>query len=231
MSDKSRKRQRRDDSPGRPSKRAHLNGDSKESKHSRKNAPDQVGSDLVAPKQAKPKSLEKDQRNRSRSRDREGHTHKRSRSREGHKKDDKKQKHRQRSRSRSPRREAHEDGRSRRSPPRAIKSERPREESKYADEKRKKDKHNQPPGRVKRDPSPDLKKSSRNVVQSKETGDSFEAEDAQLRKMMGFSGFKSTKETKVPGNDMLYGVRTEKTTQYRHYMNRVGGFNRPLSPG
>lgn len=47
--------------------------------------------------------------------------------------------------------------------------------------------------------------------------------------MMGFAVFKSTKNTKVPGND-VYMVRKEKKTEYRQYMNRVGGFNRPLSP-
>jgi U4/U6.U5 tri-snRNP-associated protein 3 len=51
----------------------------------------------------------------------------------------------------------------------------------------------------------------------------------QLRAIMGFAGFRSTKNTKVPGND-IYAVRKEKKTEYRQYMNRVGGFNRPLSP-
>ena len=54
-------------------------------------------------------------------------------------------------------------------------------------------------------------------------------EDALLKKFMGFGGFKSTKNTKVPGNQ-IYAVRKEKKTEYRQYMNRVGGFNRPLSP-
>jgi U4/U6.U5 tri-snRNP-associated protein 3 len=54
-------------------------------------------------------------------------------------------------------------------------------------------------------------------------------DDALLRSMMGFSTFKSTQNTKVPGNN-IYGVRKEKKTEYRQYMNRVGGFNRPLSP-
>ncbi|KAJ9638523.1 hypothetical protein H2204_004293 [Knufia peltigerae] len=54
-------------------------------------------------------------------------------------------------------------------------------------------------------------------------------EDALLRNMMGFTTFKSTQNTKVPGNQ-IYGVRKEKKTEYRQYMNRVGGFNRPLSP-
>ena len=56
-------------------------------------------------------------------------------------------------------------------------------------------------------------------------------EEAQMMKMMGFGTFRSTKNTKVPGNDKNYGVRKEKKTTYRQYMNRTGGFNRPLSPG
>ena len=54
-------------------------------------------------------------------------------------------------------------------------------------------------------------------------------EDALLRKMMGFSTFNTTHDKKVPGNNVS-GVRKEKSTKYRQYMNRTGGFNRPLSP-
>ncbi|KAJ5166427.1 uncharacterized protein N7482_005208 [Penicillium canariense] len=53
--------------------------------------------------------------------------------------------------------------------------------------------------------------------------------EAMMRKSMGFTRFRTTKNTKVPGND-IYGVRKEKTSEYRQYMNRTGGFNRPLSP-
>lgn len=53
--------------------------------------------------------------------------------------------------------------------------------------------------------------------------------DAVMRRLMGFSSFRSTQNTKVPGND-IYGVRKEKKTRYRQYMNRIGGFNQPLSP-
>ncbi|KAB8349482.1 hypothetical protein FH972_023509 [Carpinus fangiana] len=56
-------------------------------------------------------------------------------------------------------------------------------------------------------------------------------EAALMMKVMGFSSFKTTKNTKVPGNDKNYGVRKEQKTEYRQYMNRTGGFNRPLSPG
>ena len=53
----------------------------------------------------------------------------------------------------------------------------------------------------------------------------------KMRKIMGFTGFKSTKDTKVPGNDKNHGMRKDKKMEARQYMNRQGGFNRPLSPG
>ncbi|KAI6881354.1 hypothetical protein KC334_g16606, partial [Hortaea werneckii] len=57
-----------------------------------------------------------------------------------------------------------------------------------------------------------------------------EDEEATMRRIMGFEGFRSTKNTKVPGNDKNYAVSKVKKAEYRQYMNRVGGFNRPLSP-
>lgn len=47
--------------------------------------------------------------------------------------------------------------------------------------------------------------------------------------MMGFGGFGTTKGKKVVGNN-VGAISKEKKTEYRQYMNRVGGFNRPLSP-
>lgn len=47
--------------------------------------------------------------------------------------------------------------------------------------------------------------------------------------MMGFGGFGTTKNKKVIGNN-VGAVKKEKKAEYRQYMNRVGGFNRPLSP-
>jgi U4/U6.U5 tri-snRNP-associated protein 3 len=52
---------------------------------------------------------------------------------------------------------------------------------------------------------------------------------ADMQAMMGFGGFGTTKNKKIAGNNVGY-VRKEKKTEYRQYMNRVGGFNRPLSP-
>lgn len=53
---------------------------------------------------------------------------------------------------------------------------------------------------------------------------------AAMQAMMGFGGFGTTKGQKIAGNN-VGGVRKEKKTEYRQYMNRQGGFNRPLSPG
>lgn len=50
---------------------------------------------------------------------------------------------------------------------------------------------------------------------------------AAMQAMMGFGGFGTTKQKKVAGND-VGAVRKEKKSEYRQYMNRVGGFNRPL---
>ncbi|KAJ5203897.1 uncharacterized protein N7498_004776 [Penicillium cinerascens] len=65
-------------------------------------------------------------------------------------------------------------------------------------------------------------------VDFKEDADEDEM-DEMMRRSMGFSRFRTTKNSKVPGND-IYGVRKEKKSEYRQYMNRTGGFNRPLSP-
>ena len=66
---------------------------------------------------------------------------------------------------------------------------------------------------------------------SEEEADQYLAEQNDIvAKMMRFEGFRTTKNSKVPGNDKLYAVKKEKKTEYRQYMNRVGGFNRPLSP-
>ncbi|KAJ9142548.1 hypothetical protein NKR19_g7188 [Coniochaeta hoffmannii] len=48
-----------------------------------------------------------------------------------------------------------------------------------------------------------------------------------MQAMMGFGSFGTTKGKKIPGNN-VGAVRKEKKTEYRQYMNRVGGFNRPL---
>ncbi|PGH17264.1 hypothetical protein AJ80_04906 [Polytolypa hystricis UAMH7299] len=72
--------------------------------------------------------------------------------------------------------------------------------------------------------------SKRDAMEINSTVDGDEDEmDQLMRKTMGFSTFRTTQNTKIPGNN-IYGVRKEKKTEYRQYMNRSGGFNRPLSP-
>ena len=65
-------------------------------------------------------------------------------------------------------------------------------------------------------------------VDYKDDADEDEME-AMMRKSMGFTRFRTTKNTKVPGNN-VYGVHKVSVSEYRQYMNRPGGFNRPLSP-
>lgn len=60
--------------------------------------------------------------------------------------------------------------------------------------------------------------------------DPDEDSETEMRRVMGFNNFRTTQNTKVPGNDKNYAVRKDKKSEYRQYMNRVGGFNRPLSP-
>ncbi|GJJ12142.1 hypothetical protein Clacol_006383 [Clathrus columnatus] len=52
-------------------------------------------------------------------------------------------------------------------------------------------------------------------------------DDAAMMSMMGFGGFDSTKGKAVTGNQEG-GVNIKKPRTWRQYMNRRGGFNRPL---
>lgn len=65
---------------------------------------------------------------------------------------------------------------------------------------------------------------------TKDKPEGMDDDEWELQQTMGFAGFKSTKNRKIPGNDKNYGVRKDKTMEARQYMNRQGGFNRPLSP-
>lgn len=56
---------------------------------------------------------------------------------------------------------------------------------------------------------------------------SLSVDEQEMAKLMGFSGFSSTKGKKVEGND-VGEVHVILKRKYRQYMNRKGGFNRPL---
>lgn len=52
-------------------------------------------------------------------------------------------------------------------------------------------------------------------------------QEVEMMKIMGFSDFDTTKNKKVKGNN-TGAVHTVVKRKYRQYMNRKGGFNRPL---
>lgn len=52
-------------------------------------------------------------------------------------------------------------------------------------------------------------------------------EEQEMMRIMGFCDFDTTKGKKVEGND-VGAVHVILKRKYRQYMNRKGGFNRPL---
>lgn len=53
-------------------------------------------------------------------------------------------------------------------------------------------------------------------------------EEEAMMKLMGFGSFDSTKNKHVAGSCNMSGASVKKAHKYRQYMNRKGGFNRPL---
>ena len=96
----------------------------------------------------------------------------------------------------------------------------------------------------KRDPSRDRESSARPAYRpiKTETSDNHttssssavdahnttETDPEDIAALMGFGGFGSTKGDKVKGNDAGAVAKAPKKLEYRQYMNRPGGFNRPL---
>ncbi|KAF8819215.1 hypothetical protein IE077_000155 [Cardiosporidium cionae] len=64
---------------------------------------------------------------------------------------------------------------------------------------------------------------------SEDRGENDLTEEQLLRKLLGFAEFDSSKG-KYHGSSDLSGVNRKTKRRYRQYMNRKGGFNRPLSP-
>ncbi|EME86417.1 uncharacterized protein MYCFIDRAFT_84555 [Pseudocercospora fijiensis CIRAD86] len=145
-------------------------------------------------------------------------------------------------RSRSPpRRDRRDDRRRDRSPPRGpfLRSGPPPRSDRDRDFMRGKDgpprgRTDTKPNRESLDNKAGIKGARNGTIRQDDTrmegGVEDEDSDAEMNRIMGFSNFKTTKNTKVPGNDKNYGVHKIKKAEYRQYMNRQGGFNRPLSP-
>lgn len=63
--------------------------------------------------------------------------------------------------------------------------------------------------------------------------DEDEEDEAQMERLLGISGFGSTKGEKVQDNHSTLAkgaAAKHKARKYRQYMNRKNGFNRPLDP-
>lgn len=61
--------------------------------------------------------------------------------------------------------------------------------------------------------------------------DEEEEDDEEMAALLGFSGFNTTKGKAVAENQSgaaVGAVSKHKARKYRQYMNRKGGFNRPL---
>lgn len=84
-------------------------------------------------------------------------------------------------------------------------------------------------------PSKEVEESRRGRTAQKESTPDTKTDGAaddpmeQMRQLMGFDTFDSTKGKKVDGADVS-GVKKKKKAKFRQYMNREKGFNRPLSP-
>ncbi|XP_074419610.1 U4/U6.U5 small nuclear ribonucleoprotein 27 kDa protein isoform X1 [Larus michahellis] len=137
-------------------------------------------------------------RSRSTSRERERRRRERSRSRD---------RDRRRSRSRSPHRRRSRSPRRHRSssssPPR-LKERRDEEKKEIKDSKGK----------------------ERQITEEDLQGKT--EEEIEMMKMMGFASFDTTKGKKVDGAANAYAINVSQKRKYRQYMNRKGGFNRPL---
>ena len=55
-------------------------------------------------------------------------------------------------------------------------------------------------------------------------------EEIEMMKVMGFAGFETTKGKHVEGACNASAANIQQKRRYRQYMNRKGGFNRPLDP-
>ncbi|KAG8574777.1 hypothetical protein GDO81_009329 [Engystomops pustulosus] len=86
------------------------------------------------------------------------------------------------------------------------------------------------PGRLK-ERRDDDKKDGKAVKERQIAAEDLEGkteEEIEMMKLMGFSTFDTTKGKKVDGSVNAYAINVSQKRKYRQYMNRKGGFNRPL---
>ncbi|KAG7490365.1 U4 small nuclear ribonucleoprotein 27 kDa [Solea senegalensis] len=84
----------------------------------------------------------------------------------------------------------------------------------------------QSPGRQKDDRKE--AKPGKSIQISEEDMQGKTEEEIEMMKTMGFGSFDTTKGKKTDGSVNAYAINVSMKRKYRQYMNRKGGFNRPL---
>ncbi|XP_027889267.1 U4/U6.U5 small nuclear ribonucleoprotein 27 kDa protein [Xiphophorus couchianus] len=84
------------------------------------------------------------------------------------------------------------------------------------------------PGRQKDERKEAKDKPGKSIQISAEDMEGKTEEEIEMMKTMGFGSFDTTKGKKTDGSVNAYAVNVSMKRKYRQYMNRKGGFNRPL---
>ncbi|XP_061585779.1 U4/U6.U5 small nuclear ribonucleoprotein 27 kDa protein [Cololabis saira] len=84
------------------------------------------------------------------------------------------------------------------------------------------------PGRQKHDDKDSKDKPGKPITISAEDMQGKTEEEIEMMKLMGFGSFDTTKGKKTDGSVNAYAINVSMKRKYRQYMNRKGGFNRPL---
>ncbi|XP_032371074.1 U4/U6.U5 small nuclear ribonucleoprotein 27 kDa protein isoform X2 [Etheostoma spectabile] len=71
-------------------------------------------------------------------------------------------------------------------------------------------------------------KSAKPIQISEEDMQGKTEEEIEMMKQMGFGSFSTSKGKKTDGSVNAFAVNVTMKRKYRQYMNRKGGFNRPL---
>ncbi|TDH12435.1 U4/U6.U5 small nuclear ribonucleoprotein 27 kDa protein isoform X2 [Sander lucioperca] len=71
-------------------------------------------------------------------------------------------------------------------------------------------------------------KSAKPIQISEEDMEGKTEEEIEMMKQMGFGSFSTSKGRKTDGSVNAFAVNVTMKRKYRQYMNRKGGFNRPL---
>ncbi|XP_068577221.1 U4/U6.U5 small nuclear ribonucleoprotein 27 kDa protein [Cebidichthys violaceus] len=71
-------------------------------------------------------------------------------------------------------------------------------------------------------------KSAKPITISAEDMEGKTEEEIEMMKLMGFGSFETSKGRKTDGSVNAFAINVSMKRKYRQYMNRKGGFNRPL---